>query len=105
VSQLCTTVPVQNDASIYQRVLSLIKERSGHGLYEPVTEARAADIEVRSSNPDADPICISDAFGHEALRFRLSVELGSLRASDAMLSQNNLVRDLPIIVRVKWGPR
>ena len=79
MEQLCVTVRPHGDPRSYEQVLSLIADRYGNGLYQEVHEGDPADIEVRISRPELDPICILDAFRHEALRRKLIAELGKSR--------------------------
>ena len=81
MEQLCITVRAHDDPRSYEQVLSLIADRYGNGLYEQVHVGQPADVDVRVSRPGLDPICILDAFRHQALRWKLIAELGKFDQS------------------------
>jgi hypothetical protein len=104
LEQLCITVRAHGDPRSYEQVLSLIADRYGNGLYQQVHEGEPADVEVRISRPEAEPVCILDAFRHEALRWKLIAELGQSRVDFCLLTEDRIAEDLTVLLRYRIVP-
>lgn len=100
---LCMKISTQGDPQFYEHILARIAERYGHSLYQPVPDGEPADLEVRISRPERDPIFILDEFRHTALQWKLCAEFGR-RVEFADLSEAQIAEDLSATLRYRIVP-
>jgi hypothetical protein len=79
VDETCIKIQKQGDLDMYERVLALIADRYAHGRYRTAEDGERADVEVRVTPPEFDPIYVVDARRHTVLQRRFWSEFGNSR--------------------------
>ena len=104
MDEFCIQIHKQGDPNAYEQVLALIADRYGHGRYRPAPDGEPADVEVRITPPDLDPICVLDEWRHTVLQRRLWTELGQPRVQHGTLSAECVSHDLTVRLRYQIVP-